>query len=57
MTISKKSIRNINLQSKTVLLRVDYNVPFDPKTREILDLTRIISTIPTIDFLLKTTAK
>ncbi len=57
MTISKKSIRNINLQSKTVLLRVDYNVPFDPKTREILDLTRIISTIPTIDFLLKNNCK
>jgi len=57
MTISKKSIQNINLEKKTVLLRVDYNLPFDPISGEVLDLTRIISTIPTIKFLLKNNCK
>ena len=57
MITSKKSIQHINLEKKTVLLRVDYNVPFDSKTKKVLDLTRIISTIPTINLLLEKNCK
>ena len=57
MITSKKSIQHIDLEKKTVLLRVDYNVPFDSKTKKVLDLTRIMSTIPTINLLLEKNCK
>ncbi len=47
-----KSIRQIkNLTSKTVFLRVDFNVPI--KSREIKDEYKIVMTLPTIRYLLR----
>lgn len=50
------TIRDVNLNNKIVLLRVDYNVPLDKKGR-ITDDTRIKKTLPTIRFLLRKGAK
>ncbi len=47
----KKSIRDLNIQNKQVLVRVDYNVPLDEKGK-ITDSRRIENTIPTLNFLL-----
>ncbi|MBU0998931.1 phosphoglycerate kinase [Patescibacteria group bacterium] len=44
-----------NLRDKTVLLRVDFNVPV--KNRKVLDDFRIIKALPTIRFLLEKGAK
>jgi len=43
----KKSMRDVPLDNKVVLLRADYNVPFDAKGK-IADDYRIVSSIPTI---------
>lgn len=45
-----KSIRDFNYQGKTVLVRVDYNVPV--KDGKITDLTRVTATLPTLQHLL-----
>ncbi len=51
-----RSIRQIkNIQGKTILLRVDFNVPI--KNRKVEDDFKIIKTLPTIKFLLKKGAK
>ena len=49
----KKTIRNINLVGKTVLVRVDYNVPFRPGTTQISDDSRIQATLPTLRYLME----
>ncbi|QGU00356.1 Phosphoglycerate kinase [Candidatus Syntrophocurvum alkaliphilum] len=51
-----RSIRDIDLSGKRVLMRVDFNVPMD-KDGEILDDNRIQSAIPTIEYLVKQNAK
>lgn len=43
----KRSMRSVPLDGKTVLLRADYNVPFDAKGK-ISDDYRIVSSVPTI---------
>jgi 3-phosphoglycerate kinase len=48
---SKQTIRDIDLNGKTVLLRADYNVPV--KDGKITDDYRIAQSLPTINFLLK----
>jgi len=50
-----KSIKNINVNDKKVLVRVDYNVPIEKG--EILDDTRIIGSLKTINYLLDNGAK
>ena len=46
-----KSIQQIPLQGKKVLVRVDYNVPLS-KEGAVLDTTRIEATLPTLRYLL-----
>ena len=47
---NKKTIRDIELGGKTVLMRVDYNVPTDA-AGQITDDARIAQTIPTLQYL------
>ena len=49
----KKSILDIEVAGKTVLVRVDYNVPFRPGTTEISDDSRIEASLPTLRYLLE----
>ncbi|MDG7056357.1 MAG: phosphoglycerate kinase [Wolbachia endosymbiont of Meromenopon meropis] len=49
------SIKNCNFNNKTVLLRVDFNVPM--KNGKVSDNTRILKTLPTIRYLLNSGAK
>ena len=50
-----KRIEDVNLDSKTVLVRVDYNVPI--KDGLVTDNTRIVSTEKTIKYLLEKNCK
>ena len=52
----KKTIRDIDVSGKKVLVRVDYNVPMNPE-QKIIDDTRIVETLPTINYLLEHNAK
>ena len=47
------TLDNINVDGKTVLVRIDINSPLDPSTRAFLDDTRIRSILPTINRLSK----
>ncbi len=46
------SIRDLDLQGKRVFMRVDFNVPLDPKTREITSDKRIRASLPSIQYAL-----
>lgn len=48
----KKTIRDVDVQGKRVLVRVDYNVPMNTELK-IVDDTRITATIPTIKYLIE----
>ena len=52
----KKTIRDIDVAGKRVLVRVDYNVPMNNELK-IVDDTRIVETLPTINYLLEHGAK
>ena len=48
---------DFNFDNKTVLLRVDFNMPLDKTTLDILDTTRIERALPTIKELVEKNAK
>lgn len=50
--MNKKTIENLDVQGKKVLVRVDYNVPIDETTGQISDDARIRETLPTLRLLL-----
>jgi len=51
------TIDDFNFKEKTVILRVDFNLPLDKENFEILDTTRIKRVLPTINELLDKNAK
>ena len=48
-----KTVRDLNLSGKRVLMRVDFNVPQDKKTGAITNNQRIAAALPTITFALE----
>ena len=51
--MSFKSIRDLQLSGKRVLIRVDFNVPQDKKTGAITNNQRIVAALPTIRYALE----
>ncbi len=54
--MNKKTVKDVNVDKKRVLVRVDFNVPLNEKL-QITDETRITAALPTIEYLLKHNAK
>jgi len=52
----KLSIKDINIENKRILIRVDYNIPMDIQG-SILDNSLIIASLPTIQYCIKNKAK
>jgi phosphoglycerate kinase len=50
--MAKLSIKDLDLQNKTVFIRVDFNVPLAPGTLEITSDKRIKASLPTIKYAL-----
>lgn len=54
----KKTLKDLNVAGKKVLVRVDFNVPFSKENpKEITDDSRIVAALPTIKYLLENKAK
>ena len=52
MNYNKKTVRDVDVAGKKVLLRCDFNVPQDKETGEITSDKRIVAALPTIRYLL-----
>lgn len=56
--MNKKTVKDLDVNGKKVLVRVDFNVPLSKENKgEIADDTRIKAALPTIDYLLENNAK
>ena len=53
--LNKKTVEDLNVKGKRVLVRCDFNVPL--KNGVITDENRIVAALPTIEYLLKNDAK
>lgn len=53
----KRTIKDIDVKGKKVLLRLDFNVPMNTKTGHITDKTRIMESLATINYLCEQGAK
>ena len=56
MNYNKKTVRDVDVSGKKVLLRCDFNVPQDKETNEITSDKRIVAALPTIQYLLENNA-
>mgnify|MGYP002672748217 FL=1 len=56
MNMNKKTIEDVNVNGKRVLVRVDFNVPMD-ENKKITDENRILGALPTIRYLVEHQAK
>lgn len=54
--LNKKTVEDIDVKGKRVLVRCDFNVPLD-ENRNITDETRIVGALPTIKYLIDQGAK
>jgi phosphoglycerate kinase len=55
--MEKKTVRDVDVAGKRILVRVDLNVPQDEKTGAISDDTRIKAVVPTISYLVDRKAR
>lgn len=55
--INKKSVKDIEVKGKKVLVRCDFNVPLDKQTGEITSDKRIVESLKTINYLIDNDAK
>ncbi len=56
--MNKKTVKDLDVNGKKVLVRVDFNVPLSKENKgEIADDSRITAALPTIDYLLENNAK
>ena len=53
MNYNKKTVYDVDVKGKKVLVRCDFNVPQDKKTGEITSDKRIVAAIPTLKYLLE----
>ena len=51
MNYNKKTVLDVDVSGKKVLLRCDFNVPQDKETGEITSDKRIVAALPTIRYL------